>query len=55
MPAIQVMIKPVSGLCNVRCSYCFHADEMANRKQAFYGIMKASVGKTLTVAVNAQV
>ncbi|MDE6944323.1 MAG: hypothetical protein K2P66_07840 [Lachnospiraceae bacterium] len=39
MPAIQVMIKPASGLCNMRCSYCFYADEMANRKQASYGIM----------------
>lgn len=39
MPQIQVMIKPASGLCNMRCSYCFYADEMANRKQASYGIM----------------
>ena len=39
IPAIQVMIKPASGLCNMRCSYCFYADEMANRKQASYGIM----------------
>lgn len=39
MPAIQVMIKPASGLCNMRCSYCFYADEMANRRQASYGIM----------------
>ncbi len=39
MSEIQVMIKPVSGLCNMRCSYCFYADEMANRKQASYGIM----------------
>ena len=39
MPAIQVMIKPASGLCNMRCSYCFYVDEMANRRQASYGIM----------------
>lgn len=39
MPAMQVMIKPASGLCNMRCSYCFYADEMANRRQPSYGIM----------------
>lgn len=33
------MIKPASGLCNMRCRYCFYADEMENRGQASYGIM----------------
>ena len=31
MPPITVMIKPVSGACNMRCRYCFYADEMKNR------------------------
>lgn len=39
MPAIHVMIKPASGLCNMRCKYCFYADEMENRSQASFGIM----------------
>lgn len=39
MPPIHVMIKPASGLCNMRCKYCFYADEMENRSQASYGIM----------------
>jgi len=39
MPQIHVMIKPVSGLCNMRCRYCFYADEMEKREQASYGIM----------------
>ena len=39
MPQIHVMIKAASGLCNMRCRYCFYADEMAKRKQASYGIM----------------
>ena len=39
MPQIHVMIKPASGLCNMRCQYCFYADEMAKRSQASYGIM----------------
>lgn len=39
MPEINVMIKPASGLCNMRCTYCFYADEMQNREQDSFGIM----------------
>lgn len=39
MPAVNVMIKPASGLCNLRCEYCFYANEMAHRSQASFGIM----------------
>lgn len=39
MPTLLVMIKPASGLCNMRCRYCFYADEMNRRKQSSYGIM----------------
>lgn len=39
MPPIHIMIKPASGLCNMRCRYCFYEDEMRNRKQASYGMM----------------
>ncbi len=39
MPQIHVMIKPASGLCNMRCKYCFYADEMEKRSQASYGMM----------------
>ena len=34
MPPITVMIKPVSGACNMRCRYCFYADEMKRREVA---------------------
>ena len=34
-----IMVKPASGLCNMRCGYCFYADEMNHRQQASYGIM----------------
>ena len=34
MPPLTVMIKPVSGACNMRCRYCFYADEMAHRQIA---------------------
>ena len=32
MPAISVMIKPVSGACNMRCRYCFYTDVMNRRE-----------------------
>lgn len=43
MPAITVMLKPASGLCNLRCKYCFYADETANRDVTSYGFMTPEV------------
>lgn len=40
MPPIHILMKPASGLCNMRCRYCFYADEMENRSQASYGVMQ---------------
>ena len=31
MPPLTLMVKPVSGRCNMRCSYCFYAEELAQR------------------------
>lgn len=50
-----IMVKPASGLCNMRCRYCFYADEMNHRQQASYGIMSQEtmecvVRKTLAQA-----
>jgi uncharacterized protein len=39
MPAISVLMKPSSGLCNMFCDYCFYCDEMKNREQKSYGFM----------------
>ncbi|WP_095174985.1 MULTISPECIES: anaerobic sulfatase maturase [Blautia] len=39
MPALNVMIKPASGLCNMRCTYCFYTDEVNHRKMGNLGIM----------------
>lgn len=33
------MLKPASGLCNLRCKYCFYADETSKRDVENYGIM----------------
>ena len=48
MPPINVMLKPASGLCNLRCRYCFYADEMKNREVSSYGLMSE---ETLEVIV----
>ena len=39
MPPISLLIKPASGSCNMRCRYCFYADEGANRAVASLGRM----------------
>ena len=47
IPALYVMIKPVSGSCNLRCTYCFYADEMRHREVASYGRMEEKTMETL--------
>ncbi len=32
IPYTNLLIKPASSLCNMRCRYCFYADEAANRE-----------------------
>ena len=36
MPAVSIMVKPVSGACNMNCRYCFYSDVMARRETAIY-------------------
>ena len=31
MRQLQLLIKPASGFCNMRCQYCFYQDELQNR------------------------
>ncbi|MEG0766985.1 MAG: radical SAM protein, partial [Clostridia bacterium] len=40
MPPLQLLIKPASSLCNLKCSYCFYADEAQNRRIPCYGVMQ---------------
>jgi len=37
--ALSLLIKPASGNCNMRCSYCFYADVTAIRAEGNFGIM----------------
>lgn len=39
MPAISVLMKPSSGICNMSCSYCFYCDETQKRAQESFGFM----------------
>jgi uncharacterized protein len=41
--SIELLIKPASGNCNLRCSYCFYADVKKNREVASYGMMHLDV------------
>lgn len=41
MRSMTVMLKPASSLCNMRCRYCFYADEAAKREIPSYGLMSA--------------
>ena len=36
MPALSIMVKPVSGACNMHCRYCFYTDVMSRRQTAIY-------------------
>lgn len=55
MPPISIMIKPASAGCNMKCKYCFYADEAACREQGQRGIISwntaaAAIKKTLAHA-----
>lgn len=39
MPPVNILIKPASSACNMRCRYCFYQDVAANREQAFEGML----------------
>ncbi len=39
MPPLSIMIKPVSGLCNMRCAYCFYEDVSEHRQVKSLGRM----------------
>ena len=44
---INLLIKPASSLCNMRCRYCFYEDEAANRETASMGVMSRDTAALL--------
>ena len=53
MPPLSVMIKPVSGACNMQCRYCFYADEMQKREKPLYPKMSSEALETVVRKVMA--
>ena len=49
MPPLSLLIKPVSGSCNMRCRYCFYADETEHRAVPSLGRMSLD---TMTLMVD---
>lgn len=47
MKSLSVLIKPASGLCNMRCKYCFYADVTEHREIPSYGIMSSETTEIL--------
>lgn len=39
MPALSIMVKPASGMCNLRCKYCFYHDVAERRDVPNAGCM----------------
>ena len=47
MPALSIMIKPASSLCNLRCKYCFYCDVASHRDVFSLGVMKEETAERL--------
>lgn len=47
MPPLSILVKPASSACNLRCSYCFYADEASARAVPNYGLMSREVSRAL--------
>lgn len=47
MKTLNLLIKPVSGNCNIDCTYCFYKEETAKRKEKLTKRMSPEIRKTL--------
>lgn len=47
MPPLNLLIKPVSSLCNLQCKYCFYADVSQHRQTVSYGPMREETLESL--------
>ncbi len=53
MKSLNIMIKPASSLCNMRCRYCFYADIADMRSIRSYGLMKADTAEKILSNIKA--
>jgi uncharacterized protein len=44
---LNLLLKPVSSLCNLRCKYCFYADIGVRREKESYGVMNEETVKAI--------
>ena len=47
MPPLSILVKPASSACNLRCGYCFYANEASLRTVPNYGLMATEVSRAL--------
>ena len=47
MPPLSILLKPASSACNLRCDYCFYADEAGARAVPNCGLMSGAVSRAL--------
>lgn len=47
MKTVNLLIKPASSLCNLRCRYCFYEDEAMNREEPSLGVMGRDTAELL--------
>ena len=47
MRPVSLLIKPASGRCNMRCSYCFYRDETSHRVRCDLGFMSRETAEKL--------
>ena len=45
MPPVNILIKPASSRCNMRCRYCFYHDIAQHREHAHMGILQEDTMK----------
>ena len=50
MKNVNLLIKPASSLCNLRCRYCFYADVSDNREVKSMGVMSRETAGALIKA-----
>ena len=50
MKNVNLLIKPASSLCNLRCRYCFYADVSDNREVKSMGVMSRETAGALIEA-----
>lgn len=47
MPALSIMVKPASSLCNYSCQYCFYKDVSQHREHLNFGKMQHKTAEIL--------